>query len=417
MISGTSVQRPLGAVTGDQDPPGCFVCAMRIPRSPLPLEQPRYRCGMGRKTEPAASSGQSDGVSLRAVLEGLRSIADPDDPTWRPALADARAIVDGAWSVLAEALDDKPQAGAVLDLLRQLSRADDAMVRAANRPRLLGDVLGMLESAPSTVAELIKLAPQLPCRLGFDRAILSHVVDGVWISEAVYVADDPSWADEINRIGREHPQPLIPGLHETEIVRRREAMIVTGVQHDANVHRRIADASLSRSYVGAPIMSGHQVVGLLHSDCYVQGRDPNAEDRETLATYAKGLQIALTRAHLAEQLHDVGSALRGMANECHEGAAAVQGLTMWPSRRVGSTDFTLATRATRQAVHSVREVLTRRESQILELMAEGMSNGRIATQLVISEGTVKQHVKRILRKLRAGNRVEAVAMLYQSDRA
>ena len=38
-------------------------------------------------------------------------------------------------------------------------------------------------------------------------------------------------------------------------------------------------------------------------------------------------------------------------------------------------------------------------------MATGMSNARIAAQLVISEGTVKQHVKHILRKLRAGNRV------------
>ena len=89
---------------------------MGIPRSPLPLVWPRYRCGMGRKTESAsvASSGGSDGESLRAVLDGLRSIADPEDPRWRPGLADARAIVDGAWSVLAEALDDKPQAGAVV---------------------------------------------------------------------------------------------------------------------------------------------------------------------------------------------------------------------------------------------------------------------------------------------------------------
>jgi DNA-binding CsgD family transcriptional regulator len=374
---------------------------------------------MGRGTEPAsaASSGESDSDSLRAVLEGLRSIADTDDPAWRPGLADSRSIVDVAWSALAEALDDNPQAGAVLDLLRRLSLADDAMVRTANRPRLLGDVLGMLESAPPTVAELVKLGPQLACRLGFDRAILSQVVDGVWISEVVYVVDDPGWADEINRIGRENPQPLVPGLHETEIVRRREAMIVTGVQQDANVHRRIADASRSRSYVGAPIMSGNQVVGLLHGDCYVQGRDPNAEDCETLATYAKGLQIALTRAHLAEQLHSVGSTLRRMANDCHESAVAVNGLTTSPSRSIGTTDFTLAARATKQAVRSVRDVLTSREAQILELMAEGLSNGRIATQLVIAEGTVKQHVKRILRKLRAGNRVEAVSMLYQSDRA
>lgn len=370
-----------------------------------------------RTALPGDPPGRSDGESLRAVLEGLRSIVDTGDPAWRPRLADARAIVDGAWGALADALDDKPHAAAVLALLRRLSAADDALLRATNRPRLLGDVLGLLESAPATVAELVELAPQLPCRLGFDRAILSHIIDGVWISEVVFVRDDPKWADEINRIGQAHPQPLVPGLYETEIVRRREAMIVTGVQQDSRVHRRIADASRSRSYVGAPIMSGNHVVGLLHGDCYVQGRDPDAEDCETLATYAKGLQLALTRAHLAEQLNNVGSALRGVANDCHEGAAAIDGLTAWPSRGVGSAEFTLAARATKQAVHSVRDVLTSREAQILELMAEGMSNGRIATQLVIAEGTVKQHVKRILRKLRAGNRVEAVSMLYQSDRA
>ena len=42
-------------------------------------------------------------------------------------------------------------------------------------------------------------------------------------------------------------------------------------------------------------------------------------------------------------------------------------------------------------------------------MATGATNGRIAEQLVITDGTVKSHVKRILRKLRAANRAEAIA--------
>ena len=63
------------------------------------------------------------------------------------------------------------------------------------------------------------------------------------------------------------------------------------------------------------------------------------------------------------------------------------------------------------------DLLTAREIQILELMAEGMSNVKIADRLVISEGTVKQHVKHVLRKLGAANRVEAVSMLYQSNGA
>jgi DNA-binding CsgD family transcriptional regulator len=53
--------------------------------------------------------------------------------------------------------------------------------------------------------------------------------------------------------------------------------------------------------------------------------------------------------------------------------------------------------------------LTRREVEVLRLMAGGDTNGRIARRLVISEGTVKSHVKHILRKLGAANRAEAVS--------
>jgi DNA-binding NarL/FixJ family response regulator len=74
-----------------------------------------------------------------------------------------------------------------------------------------------------------------------------------------------------------------------------------------------------------------------------------------------------------------------------------------------------APRVLNRALRSARDVLTRREVEVLELMARARTNAVIATQLVISEGTVKQHVKHILRKLRAENRAEAVSRLYQSD--
>jgi DNA-binding NarL/FixJ family response regulator len=54
-------------------------------------------------------------------------------------------------------------------------------------------------------------------------------------------------------------------------------------------------------------------------------------------------------------------------------------------------------------------VLTRREIQVLRLMASGATNAQVANLLVISEGTVKTHVKHILRKLDAANRAEAVS--------
>jgi two-component system, NarL family, nitrate/nitrite response regulator NarL len=57
--------------------------------------------------------------------------------------------------------------------------------------------------------------------------------------------------------------------------------------------------------------------------------------------------------------------------------------------------------------------LTPRESEIIELIADGLSNKLIARQLDISDGTVKLHVKAILRKLQINSRVEAAVMFVQ----
>jgi LuxR family maltose regulon positive regulatory protein len=70
-----------------------------------------------------------------------------------------------------------------------------------------------------------------------------------------------------------------------------------------------------------------------------------------------------------------------------------------------------APRVTDQTIQAAGlvEPLTRREFQVLELMAVGRSNQQIADELVIVLDTVKKHVGRILDKLAAGNRTQAVA--------
>lgn len=57
--------------------------------------------------------------------------------------------------------------------------------------------------------------------------------------------------------------------------------------------------------------------------------------------------------------------------------------------------------------------LTPRETEILGLLAEGQSNKAIARNLGISDGTVKLHVKAILRKLNVHSRVEAAVMAVE----
>ena len=56
----------------------------------------------------------------------------------------------------------------------------------------------------------------------------------------------------------------------------------------------------------------------------------------------------------------------------------------------------------------LEEPLSEREVEVLRLMADGRRNGEIARDLVVSENTVKAHVKHIYRKLGVADRVQAV---------
>jgi DNA-binding CsgD family transcriptional regulator len=65
------------------------------------------------------------------------------------------------------------------------------------------------------------------------------------------------------------------------------------------------------------------------------------------------------------------------------------------------------------ATRGLSEPLTRRELEVLRLLARGLTNQQLAAVLGISEHTVKFHVSSVLGKLGAQSRAEAVALGYR----
>jgi DNA-binding CsgD family transcriptional regulator len=350
-----------------------------------------------------------------------RAMPIVDFPSAEAALtAVSRRVTQALW----EERQDVPAArGSVgmIDLLLDLKETEGRLREARLALRVAAfasvhDALGRLHGITS-VSQLIDRVPEEVCRLGFDRAMISRVHGSAWVPEAFYIEGDPAWAQEILRAGRDGPQMLNHMILETEMIRRRGPLLVLDAQTDPRVHPTLAAATLARSYVAAPIMPERRVIGFLHADCYTQRRHVDEFCRDVLWMFAQGVGCAFQRTALSERLH----ALRATVGRLTFDITKVTDELVDAEVEVARIDGENVAMARSGAVmfaadHSPADSgLTRREIDVLRLMATGETNAGIAARLIISEGTVKSHVKHILRKLGAANRAEAVCLYFRRE--
>jgi DNA-binding NarL/FixJ family response regulator len=134
-------------------------------------------------------------------------------------------------------------------------------------------------------------------------------------------------------------------------------------------------------------------------------------DRDTLWTFAEGFGHTVERAVLLERLNAQRDRIRLMmdSTEAILDEFCNAEVELLRSDNEGAAVARTAASLVSSPESRLEALLTRREFEVLALMGEGATNAAIANRLVISEGTVKSHVKHILRKLRAANRAEAVS--------
>jgi DNA-binding CsgD family transcriptional regulator len=264
--------------------------------------------------------------------------------------------------------------------------------------------------------ELLARAPEVLCAgSAFERAIVSLVKGGRMVAEAAWFAGAARTAASTLAQLQANPLRLEHTLIETELLRRRRATIVL----DAEVHPRVDRATAQlmgwRSYAAAPLVVGSQVAGVIHAD-RGPGQPLDVLDRDVLWEFATGLAQAYESATLRRTLRDERDQMREFLEWLRVRSSE---LTDAPVTLGAGGHAPLAPPAPLPqqpgGVGAGRDdrvlfegLLTRRELDVLRLMAEGATNRAIADALVISSGTVKFHAGSILRKLRAANRAEAV---------
>jgi DNA-binding CsgD family transcriptional regulator len=288
------------------------------------------------------------------------------------------------------------EAADALRELRQVQRelVERDLVRRSDAFDSVQDALEGLSEIGSSTGILQRAAEGLGASFGFERVLISRLDQGRLVPHSLWVrgGTPAELLEKLRGIAIELRYPLV----EAELAQRGEEAVevrADGPRSPAELRALLGWAS----YAVAPMRLRGAVIGLLHAE--PQAGTAADEDlvRELAGTYAKGLTAAFERAVLWETIQrhrdELRSAVDWMGGHLDDDLLGIGGLLA----------------ASPSAAAPEGEALTPREAEVLEMLGRGRTNRAIAASLLISESTVKFHVKNILLKLGATSRADAVA--------
>jgi DNA-binding NarL/FixJ family response regulator len=257
-------------------------------------------------------------------------------------------------------------------------------------------------SGATTVSELFAHASAEVCRsFNCRRALILQVRDG-WLTAEATGPIEHDASDALRRRVLAQPVELTTGCAERALVRRPgrrpEERRPSVLQEALGLDRYLLSASAPRGHIIALVVAERRQVT----------QQPGQQRALDIFAHMVGLTLDVVVAH--ERLRELTADLRVMYTsatailaEATEGTTTVGGA---PLPTVGAAYLAKGPGwITRSPLEGL---LTGREPDVARLMAVGHSNRQIAAALHLSTDTVKGYVGRVLHKLGASNRVEAV---------
>lgn len=286
-------------------------------------------------------------------------------------------------------------------------RATQSIRAVTEVRRGIGPLIG------KSTAELIEAVPRAMCHdLPFERAMVSSVHGSMWVPRRTYFVHRDRADLEFERYASRVRISLADAPFETEVLRNRSATMVNSPESDKRTFKELVEASSSSGYVAAPIVSGVQAIGILHADRPAGKDTVSSFDLETLGSFAESLSLLFESAILADRLHRTTLSLEDELVEIADELSELVCSPCPPDQSTAALPGFAAVPAT-DVAGVPTSFLTAREREVLVHLATGATNAKIAYSLVITEDTVKSHLRKIFRKLRVSTRSAAVAKFAQ----